>query len=144
MKKYLFDKIIINFDNVSFYLYEEMGFLDFIISDKYGTHACVDKRKGLFRYMPQSLSQLCNCLNKTKLNTNGQYQILFSLGKEKYQSATFEQLLNAFTEQLSKKSKLKNDEIGKYYKTLYKIKEKAQQEYKIKPEPKTNCNEQIR
>ena len=127
MKKYLFDKIVIDCSTIRFYPYRSTTFLEFFTTNSCGTLDNDDKGKNTL--CPKSFFEFLQCLKRTKI-AEEDYHVYNRIGGESFKSS-FDNLLKSFVNEIYKDKPANKDSIEKFYKSAYEIRTEAIQSAEI-------------
>lgn len=139
---FLFNKIIVKYGEFNFIPEQSFSF-----TDKYLTNCGNVKweknfygnEQGEYAFKPTSLKQFLNCLKRTKLNDNYEYNIVIHDFKSKPKDITsdFPTFIQYFAETVYKDKHIDKEKIIKFYKSAYMIKINTKKEMEfMKKSPK--------
>lgn len=120
MKKYLFDKIRLNYNSVQFIPFRKASFAESFL-------ACTNNtfEQDEWEFSPYSFRDFLKMLSKTKLNDDNQYNVVISL-PEGEKSVSFELLIKEFAGQMYHSKAPNKNRLSKFYSSAYQIKQEAE------------------
>ena len=129
MKKYLFDKIVIDCSTIRFYPYRSTTFLEFFTTNFCGK--LENDTAGKNTLCPQNFLEFTECLKRTKMNGED-YQILqYDTFSGENVNTSFNVLLKSFIKEVYKDKPANKDAIEKFYKKVFDIRSEAKQSAEI-------------
>ena len=120
MKKYLFDKIRLNYNSVQFIPFREASIIESVLAYTNGT---LDQKT--WEFTPRSFKEFLKMLSITKLNDDHQYNVVISLPEGEH-PVSFELLLKEFAGQMHHSKAPNKSRLSKFYSSAYQIMQKAE------------------
>ena len=122
MEKYLFNKIQLNGEGVTFIPFRKSSILESFLAS---THSTFNQEE--WEFNPVNFKDFLKMLSKTKLNDNGEYDITVPLpGRE--EEVSFETLLKSFASKMCNKKKISREVVSEFYTKAYQIKKDAKED----------------
>jgi len=123
MKKYLFDQIKVNTENVQFIPFRSASIIESFMAN---THTTFDQKE--WEFIPYSFKEFLKMLSMTKLNESGEYDIKCPLGllPEREEPISFNLLLKNFANDIYSTEIPNKTVISAFYSKAYQIKQDAQ------------------
>ena len=126
MKKYLFDKIIINSETIAFISFRNLSFLEV-----FTTYSCGKCNSRLDQYSPwqfnpKNFKQFLQCLSRTKIR-NDEYNIHSTTDAK----PTFNNILREFIKNVYVNKRPESEKIEKFVKEAYGLRTKAKEDADI-------------
>ncbi len=136
MKKYLFNKIEVSGSDVKFIPFREASYIESLSAYvdeepvKNG-QKFISVKKLLF--IPKSFNKFLKMLSKTKLNKDGEYDIVVNLDPVNHEekNISFEHLLKIFARNECQVKAPNKDVLSNFYSKAYQIKQETQNEKNI-------------
>ena len=129
MKKYLFDKIVIDCSTIRFYPYRSTTFLEFFTTNFCGK--LENDTIGKNTLCPKNLFEFIECLKRTKV-IDKDYQILqYDTFSGENIDSSFDYLLKSFIKEVYKDKPANKGSIDKFCKRAYDIRSEAQKSAEV-------------
>ena len=120
MKKYLFDKIRLNYNSVQFIPFRKASFLESFMAN-----GDISSDQKIWEFTPYSFKEFLKMLSITKLNDDNQYNVVISLPEGEH-PVSFELLLKEFAGQMYNSKAPNKSRLSNFYSSAYQIKHEAE------------------